>query len=161
MCGRGNVCVGKTKYVWGSTRSGSEWVARNRGNLGCLYRVTFPGFVFGQSSPYLVLVWGTSLSQGGFQLASSPSCPSPKLRAFSEHVSGQEIHKNAPSQGPLLPLVSHLKMSAGDQLQLLSLGPISYLRAARQLLTGKPALPESSLAPAPKDYLPLSHQNSH
>ena len=36
------------------------------------------------------------------------------------HVLGQEIHKNAPSQGPRL--VSHLEASAGDQLQLISLG---------------------------------------
>ena len=80
-----------------------------------------------------------SLSQDGFQLVSSPSfCPSPRLRAFSVHVLGREIHKNAPSQVPVFLLVSHLEASAGDQLQLLSLGPIySYLNMAISTYTEK------------------------
>ena len=49
------------------------------------------------------------------------------LRAFSAHVLGGAIHKNAPSQGPVLPLVSLLQASAGDQLWLLSLGLIYLL----------------------------------
>ena len=43
----------------------------------------------------------------------------------------KEIHRNAPSQGPLL--VSHLKALPGDQVQLLRLGP-GYLPPQYQSL---------------------------
>ena len=68
-----------------------------RGRLGCSFRGSFLGclwpiiFIFGPGV-------GTPLSQEGFQLASSLSfCLSSRLRDFSAHVSGQEIHKNVPS----------------------------------------------------------------
>ena len=68
-----------------------------RGRLGCSFRGSFLGclcpiiFIFGPGV-------GTPLSQKGFQLASSLSfCLSSRLRVFSAHVSGQEIHKNVPS----------------------------------------------------------------
>lgn len=68
---------------------------------------------------------GTHLSTKiGFQPVSSPSfCPCPRRKAFSVHALSWETHKNAVNQGPLLLLVSYLGASAGDQLQLLSLGP--------------------------------------
>ena len=71
-----------------------------------------------------------SLNQDGFQPASSPSfCPSPRPKAFSVHALSWETHKNAVNQDPLLLLVSYLGASAGDQLQLLSLGPDPCLRS--------------------------------
>ena len=39
----------------------------------------------------------------------------------------RETHENTPNQDPALPLVSHLEASAGDQLQLLSPGPVYLL----------------------------------
>ena len=47
----------------------------------------------------------------------------PRPRAFSVHALSWETHKNALNQGPVLLLVSYLGGSAGDQLQLLILGP--------------------------------------
>ena len=96
-----------------------ECITPSRGGLGCLPR--------GRFLAHHLHIWSwcgcACLSQDGFQLASSPSCcPSPRLRAFSAHVSGWEIHKKVPSRDPVLLLASHLEASAGDQLPLFSLG---------------------------------------
>ena len=64
--------------------------------------------------------------------------PSPRLRTPSVHVSDWEILLTtrmkklwslclSPNPGPVLQLVSYLEVSAGDQLQLLSLRPIHLL----------------------------------
>lgn len=116
------------KYVGKSTQVSLELVMGNRDGLGCLYAGSFPDYFFlaNHLHNWARCVWA-SLNQAGFWLASSPSfCPSPGLRAFSVYVLGGKIHKNAPNHGPVLPQVSHLQASAGEQLWLLSLGP-TYL----------------------------------
>ena len=60
--------------------------------MGAVFRV-----VSGQSFPYLVLVCMLISQLEWIPVAFSLSfSPSPSLRAFSEHVLGWKIHKNAP-----------------------------------------------------------------
>ena len=89
--------------------------------------------------------WGVGRTSSG--LASPSSFVLPRLKASSAHASGWEIPLTtrtrkllslclSPNQGPMLLLVSCLKASAGDQLQLLSPWPICLLA-----LTHRPTLP--------------------
>ena len=98
---------------------------KTRGNLSCSYRGSFPGCFSSPRFPYFVLEWAP-ITQPRWHPAGIVSflCPSSKLRAFSALVSGQEIHKNAQNQDPVLLLGPHLKALTGDQLQRLSLGLI-------------------------------------
>ena len=77
--------------------------------------------------------WGVGRTSSG--LASPSSFVLPRLKASSAHASGWEIPLTtrtrklwslclSPNQGPMLLLVSCLEASAGDQLQLLSPGPV-------------------------------------
>ena len=117
MCGKKKMC---------GTHSELRVSCPQQGQLRLLIQGQFSRLSLANHLHILSWCGHASLSQDGLQLASSPSfCPSPSLRASSAHVLGWEIHKNAPNQGPMLLLVSHLKASSGDQLQLLSLGPVS------------------------------------
>lgn len=72
-----------------------------------------------------------------------PPLSLPRLKTSSAHASGWEIPLTtrtrklwslclSPNQGPMLLLVSCLEASAGDQSQLLSLGPICLLAHTHQ-----------------------------
>lgn len=100
-------------------------VEEHMGRLGVSYIGAVFWVVSGQSFPYLVLVCMLISQLEWIPVAFSLSfSSSPSLRAFSEHVLGWKIHKNAPNQDPMLPLLYHPEASAGDQLQWLSLGKL-------------------------------------
>ena len=97
--------VWKKQYMCAKAQRQPRGEQPNRGSLGGLYRGSFHWFCFpSQSSPYLVLVWPCIFQPDGFQQVSSSFLhPSPRLKAFSVHASGREIHKNASHSRPNPP----------------------------------------------------------
>ena len=116
-------------------------VEEHMGRLGVSYMGAVFRVVSGQSFPYLVLVCMLISQLEWIPVAFSLSfSPSPSLRAFSEHVLGWKIHKNAPIRSQCSHCDTVLKHQQetsysgsawGSQLQLFGLS-IPYLSTIRR-----------------------------